>query len=218
MPAPDLILYLDAFYISPYAFSAFVALREKGLRFETRFVPLQDKAQQRPEYRDASLTARVPALVHGDFWLAESSAIDEYLEDVFPPPEHAALYPRDARVRARARQVQAWLRSDLGALRDERPTTTMFYARADRPLSAAGQAAAAKLVRVTEQLLPTDAEHLFGAWSIADADLAFMLQRLVRNDEPVPPRVRAYAERQWRRPAVREWDEQRRIPLVPYEG
>src|SRR5689334_19505292 len=152
MPAPDLILYVDAFYISPYAFSAFVALREKDLRFETRFVPLQDKAQQRPEYRDGSVTARVPALVHGDFWLAESSAIAEYLEDVFPPPAHAALYPRDPRRRARARQVQAWLRSDLGALRDERPTTTMFYAHADRPLSATGSAAAAKLVRVTEQL------------------------------------------------------------------
>jgi glutathione S-transferase len=218
MREPDLILYVDAFYISPYAFSAFVALREKCLPFETRFVPLQDKAQQRPEYRNGSVTARVPALVHGDFWLAESSAIDEYLEDVFPPPEHAALYPRDPRGRARARQVQAWLRSDLGALRDERPTTTMFYARADRPLSAAGKAAAEKLVRVTEQVLPADAEHLFGAWSIADADLAFMLQRLVRNGDPVPVRVRAYVERQWRRPAVREWDEQRRTPLVPYEG
>ncbi|HEY2386326.1 MAG TPA: glutathione transferase [Candidatus Binatia bacterium] len=218
MTAADLILYVDAFYISPYAFSAFVALREKGLRFETRFVPLQEKAQQRPDYRDGSVTARVPALVHGDFWLAESSAIDEYLEDVFPPPEHAALYPRDPRQRARARQVQAWLRSDLGALRDERPTTTMFYGCADRPLSAAGKAAAEKLVRVTEQLLTADAEHLFGAWSIADADLAFMLQRLVRNDEPMPARARTYAEHQWRRPAVREWDEQRRLPLVPYEG
>jgi len=215
---PGLALYVDAFYISPYAFSAFVALREKGLTFEARVVPLQDKAQQRPDYRDGSLTARVPSLVHGDFWLSESSAIGEYLEDVFPPPGHAALYPRDPRGRARARQVQGWLRSDLGALREERPTTTMFYQRADRPLSSAGRAAAEKLVRVTERLLADGAEHLFGAWSIADADLAFMLQRLLRNDESVPARVRAYVERQWRRPAVREWDERQRIPLVPYEG
>jgi len=50
-PAPDLILYVDAFYISPYAFSAFVALREKDLRFETRFVPLQDKAHGRSRPR-----------------------------------------------------------------------------------------------------------------------------------------------------------------------
>jgi len=160
----------------------------------------------------------VPSLKHGDFWLSESSAIDEYLEDVFPPPGHSALYPVDPRQRARARQVQAWLRSDLGALREERPTTTMFYERTGRPLSSAGEAAAEKLVGVTERLLATGAEHLFDAWSIADADLAFMLHRLLRNGEPVPAHVRAYAERQWRRPAVREWDERQRIPLVPYDG
>ncbi len=54
----DLVLYVDAFYISRYAFSCFVALREKGIPFTTRVVPLQDKAQQRPEYRDRSRTAR----------------------------------------------------------------------------------------------------------------------------------------------------------------
>lgn len=48
--------------------------------------------------------------------------------------------------------------------------------------------------------------------------LGFMLHRLILNGDPVPPRVRAYAEAQWQRPAVREWVEQRRIPLVPYEG
>ncbi len=213
-----LILYVDAFYISPYAFSCFVALREKGLAFETRVVPLQEKAQQRPEYRDASLTARVPALVHGDFWLSESSAIDEYLDDVWPPPTHAALYPRDVRERARARQIQAWLRSDLGALREERPTTTMFYARAERPLSAAACAAATKLVHVAERCLATGTSYLFGAWSIADADLAFMLQRLLRNGDPVPPRLREYAEREWQRPSARAWIDRDRIPFVPYES
>jgi glutathione S-transferase len=214
----DLILYVDAFYISPYAFSCFVALREKGVEFATRVVPLQDQAQQRPDYRDHSLTARVPALVHGGFWLSESSAIDEYLEETFPPPAHPALYPRGARERARARQIQAWLRSDLGALREERPTTTMFYARSEQPLSGKGRAAAEKLIRVTEQSLAPGAAQLFDAWSIADSDLAFMLQRLLRNDEPVPERIREYAERQWQRPSVREWVERKRIPLVPYEG
>ena len=44
-----------------------------------------------PAYRDRSLTAKVPALEHDDFWLAESSAIAEYLEEAFPPPGHPAL-------------------------------------------------------------------------------------------------------------------------------
>jgi glutathione S-transferase len=211
-----LVLYVDAFFISPYAFSSYVALKEKGVPFETRVVPLQDRAQLQPPYRDRSLTARVPALAHGDFWLSESSAIDEYVEEAFAPPRHPALYPPEPRQRARARQVQAWLRSDLMPLRDERATTTMFYQRADRPLSPAGKAAAEKLIRVCDQLLPQRGDQLFGAWCIADSDLAFMLHRLILNDEPVPPRVRRYAELQWTRPSVREWVERERIPLVPY--
>ena len=40
-------------------------------------------------------------------------AISEYLEDLLPPPAHPALYPAHIDDRARARQVQAWLRSGL---------------------------------------------------------------------------------------------------------
>ncbi|KAG0921324.1 hypothetical protein G6F31_020373 [Rhizopus arrhizus] len=85
-------------------------------------------------YQCRALTARVPALTHEGFNLTESSVIAEYLEDVFPAPEHAALYPQAIRERARARQLQAWLRSDLGALRQERPTETVFYGAAGQPL------------------------------------------------------------------------------------
>ncbi len=65
----------------------------------------------------------LPTLVHGDFALVESSAIAEYLEEAFPG---AVLYPENLRDRARARQFQAWLRSDLMPLREERPTSVMF--------------------------------------------------------------------------------------------
>ncbi len=76
----------------------------------------------------------MPALTHGDFNLTESTAIAEYLEDLHPAPACTALYPAQPRERARARQLQAWLRSDLGALRQERPTETVFYDRAGDPL------------------------------------------------------------------------------------
>jgi glutathione S-transferase len=102
------------------------------------------------------------------------------------------------------------------ALREERPTTTMFYERATTPLTAAGEAAAATLVRVAEAIVPASGGHLFGAWSIADADLAFMLHRLLLNDHPVPARVAAYACAQWQRPSVQEFVMRTRIPLEPY--
>jgi glutathione S-transferase len=212
--APPLTLYGEAFWISPYVFSAFVALREKGLPFTLREISLAKRQQHDAAYRDRALTGKVPALVHGDLWLTESSAIIEYLEDVFP--DAPRVLPTDPIARARARQLMAWIRSDLLALREERPTTTMFYERATAPLTAAGEAAAATLVRVAEAVVPTTSPHLFGTWSIADADLAFMLHRLLSNDHPVPARVAEYARAQWQRPSVQEFVTRRRIPLEPY--
>jgi glutathione S-transferase len=50
-------------------------------------------------------------------------------------------------------------------------------------------------------------------WSIADVDLALMLNRLVLNGDPVPARLADYARRQWELPAVREWAAFERPPL-----
>ncbi|WP_407668239.1 hypothetical protein [Paraburkholderia ferrariae] len=56
-----------------------------------------------------------------------------------------------------------------------------------------------------DALLPAAGGNLFGAWSIADADLALMLNRLVLNRDPVPQRLADYARRQWQRPSVQRW-------------
>jgi len=163
MAASDsLVLWVDAFFLSPYAFSSFVALKEKKLPFELRLVPIHEKAQHAADYRDRSLTSRVPTLAHGEFQLSESSAIDEYLEEVFPAPSYAPIYPREPKARARVRQVQAWIRSDLMPVREERSANTMFYERAGEPLSSEGKAAAEKLFRVVDRILPRDAQHLVG--------------------------------------------------------
>jgi glutathione S-transferase len=81
-------------------------------------------------------------------------------------------------------------------------------------LSEAGRRAADKLVRVGEALAGDGREHLFGDWSIADADLACMLHRLILNAHDVPASLRAYAERQWRRPSVRAYVEHARQPAT----
>ena len=215
--AAMLTLYGDAFWISPYVFSSFVALREKGLTFDMRPIALHEHAQRAPEYQQRTVTGRVPALDHDGFSLAESSAIAEYLEDVFPVPAHARLLPSAPKDRARARQIMAWLRSDdTFALRDERSTHTMFYARTTNALGEAGGRAAAKVIAVAERALPSGATQLFDAWSIADAELAFMLHRLIQNGDPVPAHVRAFADAQWNRPSSREFVDQKRIPFVPY--
>lgn len=87
----NLRLYVDSQLTSPYATSAFVVLREKGIEFELIPVDLEASENQSADYASLSLTQRVPTLIHGDFALSESSAITEYLEEVFP---ESPVYPK----------------------------------------------------------------------------------------------------------------------------
>jgi len=199
----SLKLYVDSEFTSPYAISAFVALREKGLDFELETVDLTTGQNKELAYTGKALTGRVPCLVHNDFMLTESSAIDEYLDEMFPAPEYKALYPVLPQKRAIARQIQAWIRSDLQALREERSTYTVFYRRAEKPLSSEAQAAADKLIRLAEQVI--DGQYLFGRWCIADMDLAIMLSRLVMNGDPVPQKLKDYVATQWQRDSLQDW-------------
>jgi len=195
-------LFVDSNYLSPYVMSAFVVLREKKIPFEMVPVNLESKENLAPEYAALSTTLRVPTLNDGDFNLSESSAIGEYLEDCYP---EVAVYPNDVRSKAKAREIQAWLRSDLMPIREERSTEVVFLKRSPPPLSAMAQTAARKLIAAAETLLPAGSNSLFAAWSIADTDLALMLNRLVFAGDKVPERLANYARLQWQRPSLQEW-------------
>src|SRR3954464_3838440 len=119
MANESLRLWVDSFWISPYAFSCFVTLKEKKLPFEVRTASLPDKEHLKGEYQQRSLTGRVPMLEHADFSLSESSAIVEYLDEAFPGTPRAL--PGTARDRARARPIMAWGRRDLMPLPGGRP-------------------------------------------------------------------------------------------------
>jgi glutathione S-transferase len=205
-----ILLYTDAQFTSPYAMSAFVVLTEKQLSFEIRTLDLARGENNAPDYARASVTQRVPTLIDGDFALSESSAIAEYLNDAYPEPP---ILPTDLRLRAQARQVQAWLRSDLMPIRLERPTTTVFYRPVSTHLSPAAQIASRKLCAAASELLGDSEENLFGRWSIADVDLALMLHRLISNGDEVPLRLVRYARTQWERPSVQRWVQKERPPL-----
>jgi len=205
----DFKLYVDSQFTSPYAMSVFATLKEKGIPFTMHTVNLETKEHHQSGYANLSLTCRVPTLTHGDFHLSESSAILEYLEDLFPLIK---VYPSDIHQRARARQIQAWLRSDLMPIRQERSTNVIFFKPTDKPLSAIAQASANKLLAVVDILLRDNTLNLFGEWCIADTELALMLNRLVLNGDEVPKKLVAYALHQWQRESVQLWVNQERSP------
>jgi glutathione S-transferase len=204
-------LYLGADYVSAFAMSAFVALKEKQLSFDLVTLDLKSRENEADSYRELSITCKIPSLVHENFALSESSAIAEYLDERFPGP--ISLYPQDLQQRARARQLQAWLRSDLLIVRKERPFDLVYFGKETAPLSEEAGAAVERLFFVADRLLRDGTDHLFSDWSIADADLAIMLNRLVANGDPVPARLAAYVRRQWDRDSVRAWmDLERQAP------
>jgi glutathione S-transferase len=123
-------LFCETHWDSPFVFTAFVALTEKGISFETKPLDLGAGQQRAPDFQQHSLTGRVPTLEHDGFWLSESTAIVEYLDEVVPPPA-PRLLPADARNRARARQVlgcvRIWQRSAASG-----PRAAYFSSRSAR--------------------------------------------------------------------------------------
>jgi len=198
----NLKLYVDSQFASAWAMSAFVALEEKELPFEVETLILGNLEHRRDDYAKASLSMRVPMLQHGGFSLSESTAIAEYLNDCFDGPN---LFPEDPKDRARARQIQAWLRSDFAAVRSERDTTVLFRGPVATELSLVARREAEVIFSVVEQLLDSGRSTLFGQWSIADTDLSAMINRLALNGDPVPEMVERYARKHWNRPSVQAW-------------
>jgi glutathione S-transferase len=196
-----LTLYGENLWDSPFVFTALVALEEKGLEYQVRTFKLHQGEHRSEPFRSQSVTGRVPAIDHDGFVLGESVAIVEYLEETFPTPR---LLPANTRDRARARQVLGWLRSDLTNLRRDRPTESMFFSHTTAPLSEAGEKDVERLFRIAALLLDDGAQTtLFSEWSIADADLAFMLARLRKNGDSMPPFLERYVDATFDRPSVR---------------
>jgi len=205
MSEPAITLWSDADYYSPYVMSVYVALAEKGLPFTLKTVDLSRGENRQPQWRGYALTRRVPVLEIDGFELSESSAITEFLEEKFAPPEWERIYPLDLQKRARARQIQAWLRSDLVPIRTERSTDVVFAGVKKPALSEEGLSSARKLIETASSLLAQGNPNLFGEWCIADTDLALMLNRLILNGDDVPQLLVDYATFQWQRASVQRY-------------
>ena len=204
-------LYVDSDFLSPYAMSVYVALRTKQIEFEIKTINLHIHQNLMQEYVQASLTSRVPTLIDGEFYLSESSAITEYLEELKPFPN---LYPKNIQDRSRARQVQAWLRSDLLALRQEFTTETIFHKKTNKELTVQAKKDSEKLISFASLLLDHKRMSLFDSWCIADTDLALMLNRLIFNGYKVPKILIQYAKHQWQNPAIQEWVQIKRPSIL----
>jgi glutathione S-transferase len=202
--AGELTLYVESSWMSLWCFHAVIAVEEKALPYKLEVVPLPMPPAVKAELQRKSVLGKVPILVHGDVWVSESLAISEYLAEVFPHPDHPRLFPADFVARARARQVMSFLRTSLGALREERPTSSVFGQPLTTQLSEKARADANELVRVADAVVQAKT-GMFGDWCIADADLSLALMRMVANQDPMPSRLVDYALAQFDRSSVKTY-------------
>lgn len=201
----ELTLYGESTWQSPWVFHAMVALEELRVRYKLVTLPLPIPTAQREELERHAVIGKVPVLVDGDVWISESAAISEYLAERFAPPAHPRLLPAAIAERARARQLMSFVRTSLAALREDRPTSSVFQRPVTKPLSDKARRDALELVRVAERVVGDGKTWLFDTWCIADADLALALMRLVASSDPVPARLVDYALAQWGRASVRKY-------------
>ena len=210
------VLYVEASWSSPWVCAAFVTLREKGLSFTTGLSMLRHGSGVVDLMHEKTLTGTAPVLQHGSFWLAESLAIVEYLEEVRPEPR---MLPADRQERARVRQLMAWMRHHHEPLRRERPAEHVTYRRTlppPPPLSREAAEAATALVRVTERLgVDARGAAFAGRFGVVDVELAFALMRLLPDDVPMPARIAEYLAAVLARPSVREFLDHPRPPNPP---
>ncbi len=204
-----LTLYVEGYFTNVWDASCIVTLTEKQLEFATARALLRDGQGVPPALRDKAAIGRIPALQHGDLWLTESLAIIEYLEDAFPQPR---VLPEHPVHRARMRQVMTWLRSDLWALRSERPWQLMVYPTPVAPMSAQAEREASELIALVDWLA---ARGELAEWNIAHADLAFSLMRLSASGVTLPAASQALLDANLARPSVRAYVDHARPPYPP---
>jgi glutathione S-transferase len=89
---------------SPYAWRVWLALEHKALPYDLHMLSFAAGDLKSEAYRNVNPRGKIPAITDGDFALAESAAIVEYLDDAYPH-SGSPLFPASPRTRAVVRRM-----------------------------------------------------------------------------------------------------------------
>lgn len=199
-----MILYGSS--LSPFVRKVLAYAGEKGIELEIRAVGIGD---QDPGFREASPFGKMPALVDGDYHLADSSAIIHYLEAKCPDP---VLIPTEPEPRGKCIWYEEFADTIFGGC-----GAKMFFNRIVAPLflKRPGDLAAAdaaerdelpKLLDYVESVAPDGDSYLVGdTLTLADIAVANPFANLmhlkIEVDEVRYPKTLAYSRRILSRPS-----------------
>lgn len=160
---------------SPYAARILIQAREKGLDLSVEY-PAEGRSIA--EHAAINPFVRIPVLIVGETFVIESTAIQEYLEDVYSAPP---LRPADplgrARMRALILALDHYLFATIGRLRgrDDADETAALIPPLDDALD--------RLLRLMDDDTDIAGYACGGRLSLADCALApavFYLERFLR--------------------------------------
>lgn len=203
-------LYIGNKNYSSWSMRSGVLLAAFGIPFEEvllRF-DFSEGSEWNKVIASVTPTKRVPVVVEDDgFAVWDTLAIAEYIADRHP--EHA-IWPRDARARARARSLCAEMHAGFTRLRTVCPMNIeVFFPDLGQKLWAEDAALRADVKRLdqawSEALKASGGPFLFGAFSAADAYFAPVAVRLSRFGLPVSEAAAAYRDALLAHPAVEDW-------------
>ena len=204
-------LYIGNKNYSSWSMRPWVLMRASGIPFDEVMVRFDDFHGEASTFKrriaEVTPTGRVPVLVDDGLAVWDTLAIAEYLAERFP--QHA-LWPRDARQRARARSLCAEMHSGFSALRSHCPQNLEAALPAVGARLLKEQAGVrADLQRIdalwSEALQASGGPFLFGAFGTADAFFAPVCGRIRTYGLPVSDAAAAYIERVFANPAVAAW-------------
>jgi glutathione S-transferase len=203
-------LYIGNKNYSSWSMRPWVLMKQAGIEFDEvklRFDAMTPESRFKREVARISPAGRVPVLVDDGFAIWDTLAIAEYLAEKFPD---RSLWPRDARLRARARSICAEMHAGFAMLRTHCPMNIeAALPEVGAKVLAEQDAVRDDLARIVQMWSECLHGHggpmLFGAFSIADAYFAPVAMRIRTYALPVPDEVGAYVERVVGLPGVRAW-------------
>jgi glutathione S-transferase len=210
-------LYIGNKNYSSWSMRPWVLMKQAGIEFDevmVRFDSFDAGSAFKRTLRGISPVGKVPVLVDGDLAVWDTLAIAETLAERFPDK---ALWPLDAKQRARARSVCAEMHSGFTALRSHCPMNIEASLPEVGRLIWRDQPAVrtdiARLCGLWGELLtaqPTKMPDgsvplLFGRFTIVDAYFAPVCMRMKTYALPLPANLAAYVERVAALPGVKAW-------------
>ena len=176
-------------------------LGELGIPYEHKDYLPRSAETKTPEFRALNPNGRVPVIDDDGFVLSESMAINMYLAK-----KHGKLYPTDPKNEALTWQWSLWEtdRLDRQIVNYCRHTNDLPAGERKPEIASAAWEECAPAFDVLETALGKSQWLAGPEFSVADLNVASALYRALSIDMSKWPKVKAWLERCWERPAAKK--------------